>query len=179
MVWDEQRDFYVSRVAAFRAMIKQHRSHPSIVIIGLCNEAECYPHQNADPDGPNATVVAFKAVARELAPDRPIAMNDNGFNDGVGFDVAGWSHSSTASFELFHAKFPATPQILSECCSCPSTGSYLPALTCMRGQNAPVGVAPRVRCPTSAPPWLPLPSPAASRCLRRPAAAVRSVPHQR
>ena len=41
LVWDEQRDFWVSRVAEFRAMVKHHRSHPSIAIWGLCNEAEC------------------------------------------------------------------------------------------------------------------------------------------
>eukprot|EP00947_MAST-08B_sp_MAST-8B-sp1_P004759 g4759.t1 len=146
LVWDEQRDFWVSRVAEFRAMVKHHRSHPSIAIWGLCNEAECYPHQNSDPQGPNATVIAFKSAVKELAPDRPVAMNDNGFNDGqpgADYDVAGWSHSGDSAFSSFHDKFPATPQISSECCSCPSTSGYLPGLACMQGQNSP-GLLPYV-----------------------------------
>ena len=59
-MWDEARDFYVSRVNEFRSLVKHHRSHPSIVVWGFCNEQECYPELNASPDGPNATVIAFK-----------------------------------------------------------------------------------------------------------------------
>eukprot|EP01052_Picozoa_sp_SAG31_P001981 SAG31_NODE_66_length_28567_cov_30.222698_22_plen_378_part_00 len=38
LVWDEARDFWVSRVDEFRALVKHHRSHPCIVVYGLCNE---------------------------------------------------------------------------------------------------------------------------------------------
>ena len=37
LVWDEARDFYISHVAEWREIVKHHRSHPSIVVWGLCN----------------------------------------------------------------------------------------------------------------------------------------------
>eukprot|EP01052_Picozoa_sp_SAG31_P001982 SAG31_NODE_66_length_28567_cov_30.222698_23_plen_375_part_00 len=94
-------------------------------------------------NGPNATVEKFKAVVKDADPDRPIAMNDNGLADGTDLDIAGWSHSGTSGFAQLHVKNPSMPQLLSECCSCPSTRSYLPGLACMRGQNAP-GLLPYV-----------------------------------
>ena len=81
-MWDEARDFYVSRAAEFRSMVKQHRNHPSIAIWGLCNEMECFTSQN-DVPGSNATVLAFKAVIDDLdrgagASTRPAAFNNAG-----------------------------------------------------------------------------------------------------
>jgi len=72
-----------------------------------------------------------------------VAMNDNGFKDGVDYDVAGWSHCGVEPMQEFHESFPSVPQILSECCSCPSTSGYLPGLACMQGQNSP-GLLPYV-----------------------------------
>ena len=60
------------------------------------NEQECYPFQNANPSGPNATVEAFRAVVAAFDHPhcpRPIAMNDNGLKDGPDLDIAGWGVS--------------------------------------------------------------------------------------
>jgi hypothetical protein len=137
LVWDEARDFWRGKVSQFRSMVKHHRSHPSVAVWGLCNEQECYPEQNASPAGANATVESFKRVVTDLDPARPITMNDNGLQDGTALDIAGWSHSGESGFALLHKLKPKMPQLLSECCSCPSTRGYLPGLACMRGQNSP------------------------------------------
>jgi hypothetical protein len=88
-------------------------------------------------------VESFKRVVTDLDPARPITMNDNGLQDGTALDIAGWSHSGESGFALLHKLKPKMPQLLSECCSCPSTRGYLPGLACMRGQNSP-GLLPYV-----------------------------------
>ena len=134
LVWDEARDFYATRADEFRSIVKQHRSHPCIVVYGLCNEMECYASQNNDVHS-NSTILAFKGVISDLDPTRPAAFNDKGETNDL--EVAGFSHSSVNSFTALHKANPTVPQVLSECCSCNSDRGALPSVQCMQGQNSP------------------------------------------
>ena len=59
-------------------------------------------------------------------------MNDNGLKDGNDLDIAGWSHSGGDALAQLHTLKPTMPQLLSECCSCPSQRSYMPGMACIK-----------------------------------------------
>eukprot|EP01062_Namystynia_karyoxenos_P072830 TRINITY_DN6932_c0_g1_i1.p1 TRINITY_DN6932_c0_g1~~TRINITY_DN6932_c0_g1_i1.p1 ORF type:complete len:1025 (+),score=273.18 TRINITY_DN6932_c0_g1_i1:110-3076(+) len=143
LVWDENRDYGLPYVNDMHDMVKRDRNHPSIVIWSFCNEYECGQQQNRT--GPK-----FRSAAKNIDPDRAVGANGNvdSMTYSPALDVQGHSHANENTFESFHQKFPAVPQVLSECCSCTQSNQRLPLETrglpqCIQAQNSP-GLLPYV-----------------------------------
>ena len=107
MCWDENRNFGSDHAPEYHDMIKAHRSHPAVVLYGLCNEGQCGVEGGAAAE-------AFMAVKNNLDPDRPQTGN---FVHGQDYnfphvDVIGQS----GSYELadWHAQNPDKPVTVGE-----------------------------------------------------------------
>ena len=113
---DETRDFGMEYLDDMKAMVRQHRNHPSVVSWSLCNEYECQQYDHG-------TGANFSAATKQLdrLSGRAVAANSKANIVGLsGLDVLGYSHAGVAQFAAAHNASPTTPLVLSECCSCQS-----------------------------------------------------------
>ncbi len=102
MCWDENRQFGTIHAQEYHDMIKAHRSHPAVMVYGLCNEGQCGVENGSAAE-------AFMKVKNSLDPERP--QNGNFVNgQEYNFPHSDWiTQSGNAHLNAWHKEFPSMP----------------------------------------------------------------------